>query len=220
MYTNGGDVQRISTDGIDFKFTQLTNPTNAFGFLFRQDGHLIYVLTFPDDQLTYSYDFNTQSFFTLTNENMQAFVAISIAFLNDAYYFVSSTDGNLYQIGTKFTTFNGAEIPRIRICPTTRMPDTSRFSIPNLTFVIEEGIQSSTAIVDGNTILPSVDLTISKNGGQSFGSTVRKVLNTTGNYRNRINYWQLGAANEFTPQFRFWGMGRFVVGNGNLSIYQ
>ena len=94
-YSTGGDINKISTDGIDFKFTQLKNPANSYGFLFRQDGHQIYQITFPDDNLTYIYDFNTKKFFTLCDENFNAHIAKRIAFLIDKYYFVSFVDGNL-----------------------------------------------------------------------------------------------------------------------------
>lgn len=275
-YSTGGDIQKISTDGIDFLFTQLTNPGNSFGFLFRQDGHLLYQITFPDDGLSYVYDFNTQKFFTLTNEKMDAHIARRIAFFDDQYYFVSYIDGNVYQIGTQFTTYNGAEIPRIRICRNIRMPDTSRFAINNLTFTIEEGAQENVylnldlltengqvimtengediQVTQADTIIvyepikaedlsilltesgeellisfesnvphaipQTVTLTVSRDGGQSFSSGWSKDLNPRGLFRNRLNYWQLGSANDFVPQFRFKGLSRFVCTDGLVSIYQ
>jgi len=45
-------------------------------------------------------------------------------------------------------------------------------------------------------------------------------LNPIGKRRNRFTYYSLGWGNEFTPQFRFWSMGRFVIGEGSVSIYQ
>lgn len=247
-YSTGGDINRISTDGIDFKFTQLKNPSNSYGFLFRQDGHLIYQITFPDDNLTYIYDFNTKKFFTLCDENMDAHIAKRITFFNDAYYFVSFVDGNLYQIGTQFTTYDGVEIPRIRVCKNIRMPDASRFAINNLTFTLEQGTQTDNfadntdplltessqilltenseellATVNGDVpfaVPQAVGLSVSKNGGESFGTIWSKQLNPAGVYRNRLIYWQLGSANDFIPQFRFWGLGRFVATDGVVSIYQ
>lgn len=275
-YSMGGDIQKISTDGIDFKFSQLTNPANSFGFLFRQDGHLLYQLTFPDDDLTYIYDFNTQKFFTLCDAYMSAHIAKRIAFFNDQYYFVSYRDGNIYNISTQFTTYDGVEIPRIRVCRTIRLPDSSRFVANNLTFTIEQGQQQNVYVnenllteagdiittedgepiqtnvnrtiityapllAEDDTILltengeellvatsvespypipQAVHLSISRDGGQSFGNILSHQLNPRGQYKNRLIYWQLGAANELTPQFRFWGLSRFVATDGIVSIYQ
>lgn len=220
-YSMGGDIKKISTDGIDFKLSQLTNPSNSYGFLFRQDGHLIYQITFPDDELTYIYDFNTSKFFTLTDEKMDAHIAKRVAFFNDQYYFVSFIDGNLYQLSTAFTTYNGKEIPRIRVCRNIRFPDASRFAVNNLTFTLEEGTQENIFLdVSPNPIPQAVALSVSKNGGQSFGTIWTKKLNPRGVYRNRLIFWNLGAANDFVPQFRFWGLGRFVVTNGLMDVYQ
>lgn len=143
-YTDGGEVKHISTDGIDFKLSTLTQPQNCYGFMFKQDGHLFYVATWPHDRVSYAYDFNTQAFFTLCDEQMNAFIAKRVAFFNDQYYFVSILDGNLYQLGTQFSTYdygNGKvyEIPRIRITPSVQLPDQSRFIAGYSGFTIEQG---------------------------------------------------------------------------------
>jgi len=247
-YTTGGDINKISTDGIDFKFTQLKNPENSYGFLFRQDGHQLYQLTFPDDNLTYVYDFNTQKFFTIKSENMTAHIAKRVSFFNDQYYFVSFSDGNLYQFSTNYTTYNGEEIPRIRILRNLRLPDASRFSVNNLTFTLEQGTQKNIydqsnkfigteslnliATESGNQLVTQtggtasqlikqqVGMSVSKDGGMTFGTIWNKDLNDRGKFRNRLIYWNLGASNDFVVQFRFWGMGRFVATDGIASIYQ
>lgn len=211
MYSEGGEPQQISNDGINFKLANLTAPEKAYGFLFRQDGHLIYQITFPEDNLTYAYDFNTQLFFTLTDENMNFHIAKRVVFFNGNYYFISFKDGHVYELNSKFTTYDGKEIPRVRVCPTVSLPDRSRFVINNLTFPIEQGEAHNEQ---------RIDFSMSKDGGQSFGSYLGKTLNTMGHRPNRFNYWQAGAANEFIPQFRFWGFDRFVATNGEIGIYQ
>ncbi len=144
MYTNGGEVKHISTDGIDFQLAQLKNPTNVYGFMFKQDGHLFYVATWPADRLSYAYDFNTDKFYTLCDENMDAFIAKRVAFFNNRYFFVSIKDGNLYELSSEFTTYdygdgNVFEIPRIRVTPSIVMPDQSRFVAGYTGFTIEQG---------------------------------------------------------------------------------
>lgn len=211
MYSDGSEAIQISNDGINFKLAQLTNPTNSYGFLFKQDGHLIYQLTFIDDNLTLAYDFNTKKFFTLCDQNMNYHIAKKVVSFNDTYYFVSINDGNLYELNSKYTTYNGAEIPRIRVCKNVRLPDASRFVVNNLTFTLEQG-------QDAN--LQRIDFSFSTDGGESFTGYEGRVLNALGHRVNRIDYWNKGMANDFIPQFRFWGTGRFVATNGVTSIYQ
>lgn len=253
LYTNGGDIQKISNDGIDFRLSQLNNPAASYGYLFRQDGHLLYVITFTDplDNVSFCYDFNTSKFFTLTDENMNYHVARRVAFFNETYYFVSINDGNIYNMSTRFTDFDYGsnlvyEIPRVRVCKNFRLPDQSRFVMQNITFTIEQGIgqdnnanivklfsnESSSELVttEGRTALifqeklnqrvQRVDMRYSRDGGMSYGSDYSKILNSVGNAQNRMNFWNLGMANDFVPQFRFYGFYRFVATDGLMSYYQ
>jgi hypothetical protein len=283
MFSSGGAVQQISTDGINFKLAQLKNPSKSYGFLIKQDGHLLYQLTFADkeDDFTLLYDFNTKKFSYLCNEYMDAHVAKRTAFFNDNYYFVSLKDGNLYELSSEYTTYDGAEIPRIRVCKTIRAQDNSGFVGNSVEFTIEQGevlnkpypmpLQDKGAInspadfplfgipkpgwryrvqtgcqdnVVGKTQTMQtfntgdqivwngtnyslitddttrVDISVSRDGGVSFGSIAQMHMNPLGERKNRFTFYNLGFANEMTLQFRFWGMGRFVASDGEVSIYQ
>lgn len=71
-----------------------------------------------------------------------------------------------------------------------------------------------------NLSLPHVDLSISIDGGATFGNEWAYYLPAIGHRKNRLNWWQIGIANDFVPQFKFWGLGRFVSTDGiaNLRI--
>jgi hypothetical protein len=207
----GSQPTQLSNDGINFKLASLKNPQDSCAFFFKQDGHLIYQLTFMTDNFTVAYDFTTQKFFTLTDEDMNYHVAKRMMYFNDRYYFISINDGNLYQSNSAFTTYNGAEIPRIRVGKSIRAANGDDFIIQNLSFPLEQGEDSDKARVDFSS---SID------GGASFGTIEGHDLQALGKRRNRFDIWNLGMANEFIPQFRFWGMGRFVIGNGEVSLYQ
>jgi len=211
MYSTGGEVQQLSNDGINFKLAELTTPEDAYGLLFKQDGHVLYQVTFKTDNLTYVYDFNTKKFFTLTDEYQNYHIAKRLTFFNNSYYFVSFKDGNLYRLSSDITTYNGAEIPRIRIPNTTRLPNGDKFIADYLSFIIEQG---------ENDDISRIDMSISRDGGESFGNYLPINLASQGNRRNRVVLYRLGISNEFTPQFRFWGKDRFVIDNAILGIYE
>lgn len=211
LYSNGGAPQAISTDGIDFKLSDLEHPEDAYGFIFKQDGHTFYQLTFPSDNFSLTYDFETKKFFTLCDENMDYHIAKKVAFFDNNYFFVSFKDGNVYEMDADFETYDGKEIPRIRICKNIRTDDASPFVANALTFTIEQGQSSN---------VQRVDLSISRDGGETYGNIVGKILNKKGKRENRLMWTGLGRANDFVTQFRFWGKGRFVATDGIVSIYQ
>jgi len=262
MYTQGSGVKSISTDGINFKLSELTNPSNCEGFLFKQDGHLIYQITFPDDNLSYAYDFNTELFFTITDEELDYHPARQVVFFNNDYYFVSLNGGNVYRFGTQYTTASYEDevekiIPRIRITPPLRMPSQRYFIGKSVGFTIENGLQNNkttivitpghdgtdlttetpeTLITEGGDIITTefdegdsftyvnyssvVDLSISRDGGESFGSSSRLNMNETGKRKSRFIWQRLGIVNDVTFQFRFSGYTRFTAFDGIAEVYQ
>jgi hypothetical protein len=68
-----------------------------------------------------------------------------------------------------------------------------------------------------NLSLPHVDLSISIDGGATFGNEWAYYLPPIGHRKNRLMWWQLGIANDFVPQFKFWGLSRFVATDGVVN---
>jgi len=68
-----------------------------------------------------------------------------------------------------------------------------------------------------NLSLPRVDLSISIDGGATFGSNWPYYLPPRGHRKNRLMWWQIGIANDFVPQFSFVGIGRFVATDGIVN---
>lgn len=140
------------------------------------------------------------------------------------------------------------EIPRIRICPPVRQNDASRFVVNAAALTIEMGddpyypspyiqvigLQDGTPLGTEEPVgyvgyplcashilpnyVPRIDLSISKDGSESFSSYAQVEMNALGSRPNRVNFWQLGAANDFVMQFRVYSLARVVVTNGTLQI--
>lgn len=286
MYSDGGMPQKITSDGIDYFFSQLNSPQDAQGFLYRQDGHLFYHINFYTDNLSLYYDFNTKKIYHASDQNLNYFIAAEIAFFNNQYYFVTKNNGNLFAFDTIFTTYQDVdkdgnvtnnEIPRFRACRNIRLPTQEYFIANDIGFTIETGetdyqnedigalnlitedgklliTEGSDVFLqtedsefleaeDGSLLIgeqpdptdfafliaeqdgfinftPRVDLSVSYDGGASFGNDFPYVLNPIGQRRNRLMWWQGGAANDMVCLFKFWGMGRFVVTDGVVNIRQ
>ncbi len=263
MIYSGTQAKSISPDGIDFKFASLTNPSNCTGFLYRQDGHVLYQFTFPDDNLSYVYDINSNVFFTVTDENLNYHIARNVVYFNGEYYFVSLKGGNIYRFGTQYTNADyGAgmvfDIPRIRVVPPLRLPTQRMYILKSVGFTIENGQPNTVTVSPGVTeqqggelstegriqlategakglqteadlvtviseyvtYSENVDLSISRDGGESFGNSLRLNMNPVGKRRSRFVFQRLGQANDCTIQLRFNGKGRFVVcGEGVAELY-
>lgn len=231
MYSEGSNSQSISTDGINKKLAQVNFPSNSYGFLIKQNGHTIYQLTFadPSDNFTLAYDFDTKKFYTITDTYMNCHPITGVVLFQGTYYGISVKNGNLYKLSGNLFTYDGNEIPMIRIPGTTRLPDGSLFIVNTVNFLIEQGQPNSQIIINPHEFslgqapiygTPRVDLSVSYDGGNSFSSNEGIELNPNAVRQNKLEWQNKGACNEFTPQFRFHGFQRFLASSGITSIYQ
>lgn len=211
MVSSGGAPRQISTDGINFALSQLENPEDCYGFLYKNDGHLFYQLTFRADKISYLYDFSTNKFFFVTDNNFENHIAKKVTFFANDYYFISLIDGNIYRLSSDFTEADGETVPRLRITNTIRLPDGNDFIAKGMGFIIQQGDSLN---------LSRVDMSLSYDGGITFGNIVGKDLNITPNRQNIFNEYRLGYATELTIQLRFWGDAKFVCTNGYVEIYR
>lgn len=283
--STGGMPEKITTDGIDYLFSNLTTPQDSQAFLFRQDGHLIYHINFYTDNLSLFYDFNTKKFYHACDEHGNYFIAAQVAFFNNQYYFVTKNNGNIYAFDTLYTTYDGAAIPRWRICAHLREASQQYEIFNDVGFTIEQGDNNPTSnsisnltIINGghNYVAPvisfiggnglnaaasatvtagvitgvtitnpgfdytyqptvmitdsagsgasivatlthtsaRVDLSMSRDGGQSYGNAIPYILNSNGERINKLMWWNLGLANDLIYKFQFYGFGRFICYDG------
>lgn len=83
-----------------------------------------------------------------------------------------------------------------------------------LPFIAQQQANTGTS----NLSLPHVDLSISTDGGATFGNEWAMYLPAIGHRKNKLMWWQIGVANDFVPQFKFWGLGRFVCTDGLVNV--
>lgn len=144
---------------------------------------------------------------------------------------------------------NRYEIPRIRKCDTYRLPGSDRFIVNQFSFTIENGVEPDVdfqfecdgyilgessgdimyseddlpLLIEGGSCQiyrPRIDVTISKNGGETYSNANSYYMHATGKYKNQPRFYKLGEANQFTIQMRFWGFGAVVIANGVLEVSQ
>ena len=217
LVSTGSTPKKIATDGIEFELDNLKNPNDSFGFLFEEDGHIFYQINFPSDNVSYVYDFNEDKFFNVTDHKLNAHIARKMSFFNNTHVFITSMDGGLYEMDSGLYTYKettsdddtGFTIPRIRITAPKRLPKAERFIIDSVDLTMQQGYSNEDL---------KVDLSVSKDGAQEFGTTWSQSLKPMGDRPNKFNYRKIGAANDVTFQFRFWGNDKFVVTDGYMEI--
>lgn len=144
---------------------------------------------------------------------------------------------------------NDYEIPRIRKCDTFRLPGADRFIVNQFSFTIENGVEPNVdfsyecegfirgevsdgimyseddepLLIEGGICQiyrPKIGVSFSKNGGETYSNVVPYYMHATGHYKNQPRFNQLGEANLFTIQMRFWGFGAVVIADGVIEVRQ
>jgi hypothetical protein len=209
VVSRGGKPEPISTGGLDFIFSTFEHPEDSVGFLYQIDGHIIYQLTFNSDNFSIAYDFNTNLIYVLVDEHYNRHIAKLLVEFNNKIYFISFVDSCLYEMNTLFTTYDGAIVPRVRIPPNLRQPTDMPFITKKVELPMEHGNSNE---------VHRIDLSLSKDGGVSFGNTVSRYLQPQGYRKGRVTFRKLGRANDLVTKFTFWSADRFIIFNGTLEL--
>lgn len=235
LASSGGEPSKITTDGIDYLFATLQYPEDSQAFLYRQDGHLFYHINFYKDNLSFFYDFNTNKIYQASDSQMNYFIASQVAFFKNQYYFVTRNNGYLFALDTTITTYEDVDnlghrsivqIPRIRVCANIRSADQDYTILNDVGFTIETGetpyvqqlLPDGSLSGNESLSLPRVDLSLSIDGGATFGQSWGQSLRPIGQRKNKMQFWRLGIANDAVIQLRFWSYGRIVIFDGVANL--
>lgn len=154
MEMQGGSASRISTDGLDHLLETVNFPASSTAILYRQGGHLFYILSFfdPADNFSIMYDFTTKRIYDLTDWDFTVFPARQIVYYKNKNFFISFKDGAIYQISSDFHTYDvfantegetvniEYDVPTIRLTNTYRISNRpEKYKVKMFTFVIESG---------------------------------------------------------------------------------
>jgi hypothetical protein len=143
-------------------------------------------------------------FSTVTDSQMNYHRAKRVVHFNNKIYFIAydppeAEQVTLYEMSSYYSTYDGKSIPRYRILPPVRLPDGRRFVIRRISITMNQG---------QSRLFQRVGLSISVDGGNSFGNWTYRECNTRGYGANRVDFYGLGSANDLTPKLAFW------TGNG------
>lgn len=212
--TNGFTFERISTHAVETQWQSYSKISDARSFTYQENGHSIWVVTFPTAQVTWGYDVATgkwhkRGFWNAQLGMYQAALPICHTFNFGKHLVGDRASGKTYQMsspvqtggGWNFVTDDGAPIRRLRIGPHINVEHQwQRYSA--LEIYLETGLGPEPPLRDGagNARGPQLFLEISRNGGRTFGPAHVKDCGLAGNYLQRATYRRLGRARDFLPK--------------------
>lgn len=189
---NGLTPQRITTHAIEQEWAGYTTVSDARGWCYTHEGHIFYVVSFPAAGRTWVYDATTQQWHERESEGYggvwRAVVGAEFAggiFTGDARY------GNVYRLDPTRGDEAGDAIVRVAV-GTPFHAEGKQLFFRRLDVDMETGV----GFQHGQGSEPLVWLSVSDDGGRTFGNERWTSLGRAGNFRRRVTFRRLGAARE------------------------
>lgn len=189
------DAKRISTHAIENEWSGYPTVTDAVGFIYQNEGHAFYCLSFPTADKTWVFDLATRDWHERAwidqngqEHRMRAGLGCNAFGQNVVGDWET---GALYLFDPKTANDNGQPIKRLRSFPH-MLSDGDRVMYRQ--FIAELDAGNAPALM--TTQEPLVSLRWSDNRGHSWGSPVTNGMGATGQYIRCIQWQRLGYARD------------------------
>lgn len=196
--TSAYQPKKISTFGIDYQLSILTNPEDVIVFSYIQEGHEFIVFTFVSDELTLVYDVSQETWHNRgsLNYDKQTYWGCTDA-INFANKIIvpSIPNSKLFYLDTTKFTENGETLTS-EVTSNTLFFNFNRFTVNQLVLVVENGVGTS----NGDT--PLIELSVSTDGGKTWNNPRATSIGKEGEYLTQIKWQNLGQGRNFIFKFR------------------
>lgn len=183
----GYTPQRISTHAIERALQEYTTVDDAEAFIYTQNGHKFYVLTFPTELATWVYDIATQKWHERRSFEEGRWRVTSHAFIYDKNLVGDFETGTIYELDLNTFTDNGATIERICTLPPVYNNDNR---VPHNSLKID--FDSGVGTVSGQGENPQAMMDYADDGGRTFGTERFRSIGKIGEFTKRSVWRRLG----------------------------
>lgn len=197
----------ISTPDIDFIINGYADVSDATAFSYMLGGHPMYQINFPAAGYSWLYDgkenhWSPAKSYGMTRQRCD----MAISYLNKTIVFDES-NGDFYSLNPNTYTENGDLIERELISENVALPDLERFSVDRFRVDIETGVGTAT----GQGSDPQIMLQVSHDAGNSWGAEMWQSMGPIGQFKQRVEWLQLGASDQFTFKVRVTDPVKFAM---------
>jgi hypothetical protein len=201
----------ISSRAVEAAITSYPLVSDAIGYVYEEEGHLFYVLTFPTADRTWVYDqtaseaagtpqwherasFNPETG-TLHRDKSSCFANYqNIRMVGD---FQAQ---KAYQMSRKFFVDGDTPLVALRRCPHVwSRENRKRMFFASLQIEFSPGVGLQT----GQGSDPQVMVRFSRDGGSTFGTEFFLPIGKAGEYKNRAMRRRIGVSRDFVAEARF-----------------
>lgn len=183
----GYQPQRISTHAVEHSIDQLSRNDDAFAWWYSEEGHVFYMITFPTDRVTWSYDFATGMWHERSHLHHGMHPANCCARWNGKNIVGDFQNGLLYELDLEALDDDGIAIQRIAQSGITHA---ARERVTAHSFELD--MESGVGIDVGHGDNPQAMLQWSDDGGNTWSNEHWAAIGMVGQYLSRVKWNRLG----------------------------
>jgi Phage stabilisation protein len=191
----GGAAQAVSTPEMDTTFGRYATTSDATAFTYMLGGHPFYQINFPSAGKSWLFDGQSKSWSQLVSGTGRHRAELHTQYLSRNYVADYET-GKIYRLDETVYTDDGATIPREFVSRHVGGGDYTTMS--SLWLEMEAGVGDQT----GQGADPQIMMSISRDGGHTFGSENWRPFGKVGEYTRRAKWNRLGRARDWVFKFR------------------
>lgn len=199
MRATGYTPERISTHAIEYQIGKWTSLSDAYAWVYQQEGHSFYCLTSPSADETWCFDASTQLWHQRAYFSGGAFArhrANCAVGFNNTVLVGDHTNGTLWELDLG-VFLDGADTHKWLAAVRMQHNEGRRLTVSRLELDMETGH----GLTSGQGSDPKVMLRVSRDGGQTWGNEHWTSSGKIGKYSRRAIWRRLGVGRDFVFEF-------------------
>lgn len=194
---DGFNPSRISTHAMEAALAQYSTVSDAVAWVYQEQGHEFYVLTFPTANATWvcdaaaKYEWHERAYLNPTTGAMEAHRGICHCYAFGMHLVGDRANGNIYRQAIGLYDDAGDPLRSVRRAPHISADGETLFHDAFELFT-EPGVGT----VTGQGVAPRAMLRWSDDGGHTWGNEVTRPLGPLGAYTQRAVWNRLGRARD------------------------
>jgi len=211
--SQGYAPQRISTHPLEKKWDEIADPSEAYAFTFRIEGHAFYVLTFPSGG-TWVYDASTNFWTEWQTDGRSDWLPIGFSSAFNKRLTGDSTSNKIYELDLNVLTDDGNNI----IVEAVSAPVASERN-ELLTFnFFRVDLKAGVGLTSGQGSDPQILISWADEDGTNFGAVRTRSMGKIGETRKRVYVRRGGQARSRTYKIRISDPVEKIIIGGYVDV--
>ena len=206
----GYEIVQISTPDIDYLINKYQSPSDAVGFGYTLNGRIYYQITFQAEGKSWLYDVMSGAWSQLKSWGITRHVGDMCIAFGTKPIVSHYANGSLYYYSQDYYQDGGDPIEREITSGHMFTQGRNKVRVSRLRVDMEGGV-GDLSVTAGN---PTVMLTISRDGGHTWGSELWTSIGELGHFHRRAEWRRLGWARDFVFKIRMTDPVKFVLIQG------